>query len=118
MEAIIGLIIGALIGAVIAGALLWVISKLGLGLSVDNFGWAMLAGLAIGVVTTIINAVIPGAEGLLGALIHLVVSAAVIFAAGGLLKGLSVNGPGGALLAAASYAGISYLLGLVLVTAT
>ena len=45
MEAIIGLIFGILIGAVFSGAIIWLIGKMNLGLSVDNFGWAMLAGL-------------------------------------------------------------------------
>jgi len=51
---------------------------------------------------------------LVGALVNLLVSAAVIFAAGKLLNGLTVAGPSGAILAACAIAAISYLISIVL----
>ena len=114
MEAVIGLIIGIVIGAVISGGVLWLVSKLGLGLTVAGFGSAMIAGLLIGFVSNLVVAALPG-TGAIGAIVHLVVAAAVIFLCGKLLKGLNVDGFAGALLAAVSIAVINYLIGFALV---
>lgn len=117
MEVMIGAIIGIAIGAVISGTLIWIVGKLGIGLSVKSFGWAMLAGLLIGIISTLVASVLPDSQGLLGAFVHLLVSAAVIFGAGKLLSGLTVAGPSGAILAACAIAAISYVIRIVL-TAT
>jgi len=85
MEVFIGAIIGIAIGAVISGTLIWIVGKLGIGLTVKSFGWAMLAGLLIGIISTLVSSLIPESQGLVGALVNLLVSAAVIFAAGKLL---------------------------------
>lgn len=117
MEAMIGAIIGITIGALVSGTMIWIVGKLNLGLSVVNFGWAMLAGLIIGLLTTLVSMVVPGAGGIMGAVVHLVVSAAVIFVAGKALKGLTVDGPAGALLAACAIAAIGYLVGMLFAVA-
>ena len=109
MEAAIGLIIGIIIGALISGAVLWLVSKLGLGLRVDGFGSAMIAGLLIGFFSNLIAAAVPG-DGIIGAIVHLVVAAAVIYLCGKLLKGLTVEGFSGAVIAAVAIAAINYLL--------
>jgi len=110
MEVAIGLIFGILIGALISGAVLWVVSKLGLGLTVAGFGSAMIAGLLIGFLSNIIGAVLPG-DGVIGAIVNLIVAAGVIFLCGKLLKGLTVDGFAGAAIAAVSIAVISYIIG-------
>jgi putative membrane protein len=114
MEAFVGLIIGTLIGAVISGAIIWVVSKLNVGLSVDGFGWAMLAGLFIGVVSSLITHFVPAATGIVGAAVHLVVSALVIMLAGKVFSGVKVEGFKGALLAALAIAVIGFGLALLL----
>jgi len=115
MEALVGILLGILLAAVVSGAILWVVGKLGLGLSVRSFGWAMLAGLIIGLLNGLANRLVPDATGLVGALVQLVISAVAIFAAGKLLRGMSVDGLGGALLAAVAIAAINFLLaGLLL----
>ena len=43
MEAFIGFIIEPLIAAVLSGVIIWLVGKLNVGLSVNSFGWAMLA---------------------------------------------------------------------------
>lgn len=113
MEAMIGLIIGILLSALVSGFVIWVVSKFDLGLHVDSFGWAMLAGLLIGAATNAIMQLVPGGTGIVQLLINLVVSAAVIFACGSLLKGLTVKGFVGALVAAVAIAVVGYLLVLV-----
>jgi putative membrane protein len=109
MEAAVGLILGILIGALISGSVLWLVSKLGLGLSVAGFGSAMIAGLLIGFLSHVIGAVLPG-DGVVGAVVNLVVAAGVIFLCGKLLKGLTVDGFVGAAVAAVSIAVINYIL--------
>lgn len=100
MGVLIGLIIGVIIASVISGLVIWVVSKLNLGLKVDSFGWAMLAGLIIGILTNIVMQLVPETGGLVGGVIHIVVAAVVIFFSGKMLKGLTVDGFAGALLAA------------------
>ena len=114
MEVIVGLVIGILIGAVISGAIIWIVSKLNMGLSVDSFGWAMLAGLFIGVITTLITQFVPNLGGIVGAVVHLIVSAVVILLAGKAFSGVKVDGFSGAQLAAVMMALIGFGLALLL----
>lgn len=115
MESLVGLIIGIVLSAVVSGLIIWIVSKLGLGLSVDNFGWAMLAGLLIGLATNLIMQFVPAGNDIVHLVINLIVSAAVIFACGALLKGMTVNGYGGALVAAVGIAVIGFLLALLVI---
>ena len=113
MDAIVGLAIGILISAFVSGLIIWIVSKFDLGLHVDSFGWAMLAGLLIGAATNVARHLVPSTDGILGLLVNLVISAAVILACGALLKGLTVRGYKGALIAAVSIAVVGFLLLLV-----
>lgn len=109
-EVMIGLVLGILIASVIAGAVIWLVGKLNVGLTVKNFGWAMLAGLIIGLLSNLITQLIPDiGSGLAGFVISLVVSAVVILVAGKILKGLSVDGFKGALFAAMAIAIIQFM---------
>ena len=114
MEALVGLVIGVVLSALVSGLIIWIVSKLNLGLHVDSFGWAMLAGLLIGLATNLITQVVPAGNEIVQLVVNLVIAAAVIFACGSLLKGMTVNGLGGALLAALAIAIIGFLLLLVL----
>ena len=100
MEALVGIIIGISISAVVSGLIIWVVSKLNLGLQVENFWWAMLAGLLIGLFTNLVMRFVPIGNDLIHLVVNLVISAGVIFACGALLKGMTVKGFGGAILAA------------------
>lgn len=113
MEVIVGIVIGLSLGALFSGAIIWVVGKLGLGLSVDHFGWAALAGLMIGLVISGLQTFVVPLSGIVDAIVHLLISAVVILGAGKLLKGFTVNGFGGALVAALAIAGISYLIGIL-----
>lgn len=114
MEAIIGLIIGILIGAVISGAIIWLVSKLNIGLSVDSFGWAMAAGLFIGALTNVFNHMLPGMNEFITLVVHLVISAGVILLAGKAFSGVNVKGFKGALIAAVAIAVVGFILTLLL----
>ena len=115
MEAIVGLIIGALIAAFVSGVIIWLVGKLNVGLSVNSFGWAMLAGLFIGAITNFLNQLLPGMNEILTMVIHLVIAAAVILLAGKLFSGVNVDGFKGALIAAVAIAVVGLLLAYVLV---
>lgn len=108
-----GAIFGIIIGALISGAVLWVVGKMKLGLTVESFGSAILAGLLIGLLTSISMALLGTPGGVFGAVINLVISAVVILFAGKALKGLTVDGFGGALLAAVAIAAIYWVLNLL-----
>lgn len=115
MEALVGMIIAILISAVISGFIIWIVSRLNLGLHVDSFWWAMLAGLFIGIVTNLIMQVVPVADDIVRVIIHLVISAGVIFLCGAVLTGVTVKGYVGALIAAVAIAVVGWLLALVLI---
>lgn len=114
MEVVVGLIIGILIAAVFSGLIIWLVSKLNVGLSVDSFGWAMLAGLFIGAITNLLAHLLPGMNEILTMIIHLVISAGVIMLAGKLFSGVNVEGFKGALIAAVVIALVGFVLALVL----
>jgi len=114
MEVVVGLIIGILIAAVFSGLIIWLVSKLNVGLSVDSFGWAMLAGLFIGAITNLLAHLLPGMNEILTMIIHLVISAGVIMLAGKLFSGVTVEGFKGALIAAVVIALVGFVLALVL----
>jgi len=122
MEVIVGLVIGILISAVISGFIIWLVSKFNIGLAVDNFGWAMLAGVFIGFFTNLIMHFVPGQGGIVTAVVQLLVAAAVIVLAGKVFSGVKVDGYSGALVAAVIMALISFGLAMLLagaaVTAT
>ncbi len=103
------MLIGSLISAVIAGLIIFIIAKLNLGLEVDGFVWAMIAGVFIGVLTNLVTQFTSDFGGWAGALVHLVISAGVILGSGSFLKGLKVNGFVGAMIAAVAIAVINFL---------
>ena len=114
MEALVGLIIGILIAAVVSGVIIWLVSKLNIGLTVSSFGWAMLAGLFIGAITNLLSQAMPGMNPAVTMVIHLVISAAVILLAGKLFSGVKVDGFKGALIAAVAIAAVGFVLTLAL----
>jgi len=115
MEAIVGLIFGILIAAVVSGLIIWLVSKLNVGLSVNSFGWAMLAGLFIGAITNLLNPLVSGMNEILTAVINLVIAAGVILLAGKVFSGVKVDGFKGALIAALAIAVVGFVLALLLV---
>jgi putative membrane protein len=112
---IIGLIIGILIGALFTGLIIWIVGKLGLGLEVSGFGPAYLAAIVIailnGVVAWLLGVLnITIGSGIPGAIIHLIIAAVVLLAAGNWVKGLRVKGFTGALVAAVAIAAVGWLI--------
>ena len=113
---IVGLLIGVVIGALISGVVIWIVSKLGLGLEVDGFGSAFIAAIIIAVVGGIITWLL-GVLGIsfggnwLAAIIQLIIAAIVLLISDRLLKGLRVAGFVGALVAAIAIGVVYFLIG-------
>lgn len=115
---LVSVLIGVVIGALISGFVIWVVGKLGLGLTVDGFVSAFLAAIVIAVVGGVINWLlgVVGIEvggGWLGAVVHLIIAAVVLLIADRFLRGLKVAGFVGALVAAIAIGVVYWLIGLL-----
>jgi putative membrane protein len=112
---LVGMIVGVLIGALFAGLIIWIVGKLGLGLEVSGFGPAYLAAIVIGVLNLIVTWLLSVLKitiggGWLGAIINLVIAAAVLMLAGSWISGLKVKGFVGALVASIAIAVVGFLV--------
>ena len=115
----IGLIIGILFSAAISSILIWVAGMLGLGLEVDGFGPALIAGIAIALVGGVITWLMSLREIKIGNeivrfIINALMGAVVLLICARFIPGLTVDGFAGALLAAVAIGAISWLLSLPL----
>ncbi len=115
---IVGAIVGILIAALFSAVIIWIVGKLGLGLSVSGFGPAFIAGIVIaivgGLITWLLGALgITIGGGLLGAIVHLIIAALVLMFTGNMVKGLVVKGFSGALIAAIAIAVVAWLVAWV-----
>ncbi|MFZ2489030.1 MAG: phage holin family protein [Anaerolineae bacterium] len=113
------IVISLLVAFLAAALVIWIVSRMGLGLSVDSFGTAFLAAIVIAIVSAIVYAILGalglGANsGLIGAIINLIVSAIILLISGNFLKGLRVEGFTGAIVASIAIAVVSWLLNWVL----
>jgi putative membrane protein len=112
------LLVAVLIG-LISGFVIWIVSKLRLGLEVDGFGSAFVAAVIIAVVAGILTFLLGIAGfmdggGLIGGLVHLVISAFVLMICSKILPGLKVKGFTGAFVASLSIGMFYWLGGLLL----
>lgn len=116
---IVGLLIGVVVGALISGFVIWIVSKLGLGLEVDGFGSAFIAAIIIAIVGAIINWLlgvlgISIGGGWLAAIVQLIIAAIVLMISDRFLKGMRVAGFVGALVAAVAIGIVYWLIALLL----
>jgi uncharacterized membrane protein YvlD (DUF360 family) len=112
------LIVTAIIG-LISGLIIWIVGKLRLGLKVDGFGSAFIAGIVIAVVAMSITLLlsfsgVQDSEGLVGGIVHLIISAIVLMISDKILPGLKVAGFTGALVASIAIGAVYWLGGLLL----
>jgi putative membrane protein len=109
------LLVGLIITILIAAVVIWIVSKLNLGLSVDGYGSAIIAAIVI----AIVNAIVFWLLGLLGitvgggfwgAIVLLIIAAVVLLLSDKILPGMKVDGFLGAIIAAIAIAVVSWLL--------
>lgn len=110
-------IIAALIGGLVFGLLIWIIAKLGLGIEVDSYWWAVIAGLLISAFSNLAATIIPDVSGIVGAIISLVVAALIIMLSDKILKGMRAKGFVGALVAAIAISVVQFVVLTLIVTA-
>jgi putative membrane protein len=120
-----GVILNFVIALLISALVIWIVSRLNLGLTVRGYGAAIIAALVIAVVAGVVswllgllNITIGG--GLLGAIILLIIAAVVLMLSDKFVPGMEVKGFKGAIIAAIAIAVvswiISWLLGLLNIT--
>ena len=119
MSTLWGLLIAVVIVGTISGCVIWMVGRLGLGLEVHGFGSAFLAAIVIAVVTGFITWVLSMAgvqdgEGLIGGIVHLMISAFILMVCGRFLPGLKVDGFVGAMAASIAIGAVYWLGGLLL----
>jgi putative membrane protein len=119
MNTLVPLLIVTVFIGLIAGFVIWIVGKLGLGLEVNGFGSAFVAGIVIAVAAGIISFIlgivgIMDGGGLVGGIIHLFISAIVLMISSRILPGLRVKGFPGALVASIAIGAVYWLGGLLL----
>lgn len=115
MNTLIPLLVTTLVFGLVTAVLIWVVSRFDLGLETTGFGSALVAGLvaalASGAVTILLSlANISDGAGLIGGIVHLVVTTITLLLAGRLLPGLKVKGVAGVLVVGVAI-GLLYWLG-------
>jgi len=119
MNTLVPLLIATAIIGLISGFAIWIVGKLRLGLEVDGFGRAFLAGIFIAFLAGVINLFLGftgfmDSGGLVGGIVHLIISAIVLMISARLLPGFKVTGFGGALIASLAIGAVYWLGGLFL----
>ena len=112
----VSMIIGVLIGALFNGFFIWLIARISRVIEVSGFGPAFIAAIIIAILNGLVYWLVGSTSGgLWGAVINLVISAIILMIADRMVKGLKVNGFGGALMAAAAIALFSWLVTWILI---
>lgn len=103
----------------IAALIIWIVSKLNLGLEADSFGSAIIAAIVITVIGGILTVLLGqtglmDGNGLVIGLVQLIITALVLMLGARILPGLRVKGFVGALVAAVAIGAFYWLGGLLL----
>ncbi len=112
-------LLSIVIGLVLYAVVIYIVSRLGMGLTVANFTSALIAGAVIAIVSWLVwwllGAIgIGDGSGLIAAIVNLVVAAVILLIADRFVPGMKVNGFVGALIAAVAIAVVAWLIGWLL----
>lgn len=107
MAGFLGTLIGVGILLVLGALIIYVVGRLGLGLTVESFTAAIIAAAVIAVVAGLVNWLLgligidlTGSLSFLGSIVALIVGALVLMFSDRFVPGMKVNGFGGAIIAA------------------
>lgn len=120
MSGLLGLLIAMAIMALLSGLVIWIMGKLGLGMKVDSLASALVVAVIIAVVAGIVTfalsilGVQEVGEGLVGGLIHLLVTVASLLIGDKIVPGLHIAGISGALVVAFVIGSVYWFGGLLL----
>jgi putative membrane protein len=110
-----GYFLSFVVALLVSALVIYIVGRLNLGLTVDGFGAAIIAALVISIVGTIvwwllglIGLTIGG--GWLGAIIYIIVAAVVLMLSDRFVRGMSVNGFTGAIVAAIAIGVVTWLV--------
>jgi putative membrane protein len=113
-------LLSLIIGVVVSAVVLIIVDRLNMGLSVGGFLNAIIAAVAIALVSwglmtllAALNIAVPGPTGLINAIIYLIVAAVVLIIAAKIVPGFVVNGFKGALIAAIAIAVLNWIASLL-----
>jgi putative membrane protein len=114
-----GVILNTVIALLVAALVIWIVSRLNLGLTVKSYGSAIIAAIVIavvgGVITWLLGLLgITIGGGLLGAIILLIIAAVVLMLSDKFLPGMEVKGFTGAIIAAIAIAVVSWIISWLL----
>ena len=114
-----GVIFNSIIALLVAALVIWIVSKLNLGLTVRGYVAAIIAALVIAVVTAIVfwllgllNITIGG--GLLGWIVTVVIAAVILRFSDRFVPGMEVHGFKGAIIAAIAIGVVSWIISTLL----
>ena len=112
-------LLSIVIGLVLYAVVIYIVSRLGMGLTVANFTSALIAGAVIAIVAWLVWWLlgligIGGGSSLIAVIVNLVVAAVILLIADRFVPGLKVNGFVGALIAAVAIAVVAWLIGWLL----
>ena len=112
-------LLSIIIGLVLYAVVIYIVSRLGMGLTVANFTSALIAGAVIAIVSWLVWWLlgllgIGNGSGLIAAIVNLVVAAVILLIADRFVPGMKVNGFVGALIAAVAIAVVAWLIGWLL----
>jgi putative membrane protein len=116
---ILGAVIGILLSTVFNSIILWIVGKLGIGISIERFGTAIVAAFLVAIIGFLLHQLTAGWTGMFGGstgstLLHIVGSAIILLIVGKMLPGMATKGFLGAIVAAIAIGLVSWLLGLLL----
>jgi putative membrane protein len=112
-------IVGIIITLVIAGFVIWIVGKLGLGMTVSGFGAAFISAAVIAIVSWVVWWLlgllgISVGGGWLGAIIALIIAAIILLISDRFVPGMRVDGFIGAIVAAIAIGVVTWIVDWVL----
>lgn len=114
-----GTLVGIVLALLAAAVVIYIVGRLNLGMTVDGFMPAIIAAAVIaivgGVVAWLLGVLgITIGGGWLGAIINLIIAALVLMFSDRFVKGMKVNGFGGAIIAAIAIGVVTWLINWLL----